>query len=163
MRKTATSELTSPKIRKHQYFRVPAHVARRHCLAGSIDEPERRPLGRSIALGFLIAGWRTRRGSNPLINRYSIFTTKRRDFSRIMSFDSFPDYRSANQAEGGQTPSADAESAVSGSHKPRLPKKKTTSGASWDGRSDRWLRFPRPACPEPSRTDGPEWTFRRRF
>ena len=27
-----------------------------------------------------------------------------------------------NQAEGGQTPSADAESAVSGSHKPRLPK-----------------------------------------
>lgn len=79
------------------------------------------------------------------------------------SLDSFPDYRSANQAEGGQTPSADAESAVSGSHKPRLPKKKTTSGASWDGRSDRWLRFPRPACPEPSRTDGPEWTFRRRF
>ena len=60
-------------------------------------------------------------------------------------------------------PFADAESAVSGSHKPRLPKKKTTSGASWDGRSDRWLRFPRPACPEPSRTDGPEWTFRRRF
>ena len=160
---SATNELASPRMGKHQYFHVPTHVARRHCLAGSIDEPERRPLGRSIALGFLIAGWRTRRGSNPLINRYSIFTTKRRDFSRIMSFDSFPDYRSANQAEGGQTPSADAESAVSGSHKPRLPKKKTTSGASWDGRSDRWLRFPRPACPEPSRTDGPEWTFRRRF
>lgn len=32
---------------------------------------------------------RTWRESNPLINRYSIFTTKRRDFSRIMSFDSF--------------------------------------------------------------------------
>lgn len=121
-----------------------------------------RRLRRCVS-GFSLAGWRTWRESNPLINRYSIFTTKRRDFSRIMSFDSFPDYRSANQAEGGQTPSADAESAVSGSHKPRLPKKKTTSGASWDGRSDRWLRFPRPACPEPSRTDGPEWTFRRRF
>ena len=40
-------------------------------------------------------------------------------FKSYASFDSFPDYRSANQAEGGQTPSADAESAVSGSHKPR--------------------------------------------
>ena len=76
-----------------------------------------RRLRRCVS-GFSIAGWRTWRESNPLINRYSIFTTKRRDFSRIMSFDSFPDYRSANQAEGGQTPSADAESAVSGSHKP---------------------------------------------
>ena len=38
------------------------------------------------------------------------------------SCDSFPDYRSANQAWGGRTPFADAESAVSGSHKPRPPK-----------------------------------------
>jgi len=34
--------LANPKVGKHQYFHVPAHVARRHCLAGSIDEPERR-------------------------------------------------------------------------------------------------------------------------
>ena len=69
-----------------------------------------RRLRRCVS-GFSLAGWRTWRESNPLINRYSIFTTKRRDFSRIMSFDSFPDYRSANQAEGGQTPSADVKSA----------------------------------------------------
>ena len=129
----------------------------------SATNESREPKNGREAKHRCLASRRTWRESNPLINRYSIFTTKRRDFSRIMSFDSFPDYRSANQAEGGQTPSADAESAVSGSHKPRLPKKKTTSGASWDGRSDRWLRFPRTACPEPSRTDGPEWTFRRRF
>ena len=109
--------------------------------------------------GFSIAGWRTWRELNP----HPLSRTRERDLAGHTSFDSFPDYRSANQAEGGQTPSADAESAVSGSHKPRLPKKKTTSGASWDGRSDRWLRFPRPAYPEPSRTDGPAWTFRRRF
>ena len=71
------------------------------------------------------------------------------------SRDSFPDYRSANQAGGGRTPFADAESAVSGSHKPRPSKKKTTSGASWDGRSDRWLRSPQPAYPERLRTGGP--------
>ena len=31
--------LASPRMGKHQYFHVPAHVARRHCLAGNIDEP----------------------------------------------------------------------------------------------------------------------------
>ena len=77
--------------------------------------------------------------------------------------DSFPDYRSANQAGAGGRPIADAKSAVSGSHKPRPPKKKTTSGASWDGRSDQWPRFPRPACPERLRTDGPELAYQRRF
>ena len=49
---------------------------------------------------FLIAGWWTWRESNPLINRYSIFTTKRRDFSRIMSFDSFLVYQLGNQTQG---------------------------------------------------------------
>ena len=78
MRKTATSELANPKL-------------------GGMKQD----------VFVLLHPRRTRRGSNPLINRYSIFTTKRRDFSRIMSFDSFPDYRSANQAEGGQMPFAD--------------------------------------------------------
>ena len=36
--------------------------------------------------------------------------------------DSFPDYRSANQAGAGGRPIADAKSAVSGSHKSRPPK-----------------------------------------
>lgn len=67
---------------------------------------------------FLIAGWRTWRELNP----HPLSRTRERDLAGHTSFDSFPDYRSANQAEGGQTPSADAESAVSGSHKPRLPK-----------------------------------------
>ena len=34
--------LASPKLGKHQYLHVPTHVARRHRLAGNIDEPERR-------------------------------------------------------------------------------------------------------------------------
>ena len=38
------------------------------------------------------------------------------------SRDSFPGYRLGNHARGGRTPFADAESAVSGSHKPRPPK-----------------------------------------
>ena len=58
-----------------------------------------RRLRRCVS-GFSIAGWRTWRESNPLINRYSIFTTKWRDFSRIMSFDSFPDCLLGNQAQG---------------------------------------------------------------
>ena len=42
----STSESREPvKLGKHQYFHVPAHVARRHCLAGGIDEPERRSCG----------------------------------------------------------------------------------------------------------------------
>ena len=159
MRKTATSESREPvKLGKHQYFHVPAHVARRHCLAGNIDEP-------NVAIEALdsVRFFNCRMADMEGVEPPSSFSCEIEGFRSNMSLDSFPDYRSANQAEGGQTPSADAESAVSGSHKPRLPKKKTTSGASWDGRSDRWLRFPRPACPEPSRTDGPEWTFRRRF
>ena len=56
------------------------------------------------------------------MNPHPLSRTRERDLAGHTSFDSFPDYRSANQAEGGQTPSADAESAVSGSHKPRLPK-----------------------------------------
>lgn len=40
------------------------------------------------------------------------------------SRDSFPGYRLGNHARGGRTPFADAESAVSGSHKPRPPKRK---------------------------------------
>ena len=43
--------LASPKIRKHQYFHVPAHVARRHRLAGSIDEP----MGVATATVILVA------------------------------------------------------------------------------------------------------------
>ena len=39
------------------------------------------------------------------------------------SRDSFPGYRLGNHARGGRTPFADAESAVSGSHKPRPPLK----------------------------------------
>ena len=47
--------LASPKLGKHQYFHVPAHVARHYCLAGNIDEPERRHWGgqqRRCASGF---------------------------------------------------------------------------------------------------------------
>ena len=76
---------------------MPAHVARRHCLAGSIDEPERRPLGRSIALGFLIAGWRTRRELNP----HPLSRTRERDLAGHTSFDSFPDGLPAGESGPG--------------------------------------------------------------
>ena len=71
--------------------------------------------GRKQDVFVLLSPRRTWRESNSLLR--SLCEAKGLQF--YMSCDSFPDYRSANQAEGGQTPSADAESAVSRSHKPR--------------------------------------------
>ena len=46
-------------------------------------------------------------GVEPTYQPLLHFTTKRRDFSRIMSFDSFPDYRLGNRPRGGRTPFTD--------------------------------------------------------
>ena len=63
-------------------------------------------------------------GSRTLLSPLLHFTTKRRDFSRIMSFDSFSGLpRLGNQAQGWtNTLSLTRGQRVSGSHKPRPPK-----------------------------------------
>lgn len=110
--------LANPKLGKHQYFRVPAHVARRHCLAGNIDEPERRQTLAALCPRFFNCRTVDATGIEPVHPRLTTPLWKIEGRS-CASCDSFPDYRSANQAGGGRTPFADAESAVSGSHKPR--------------------------------------------
>jgi len=56
-----------------------------------------RRLRRCVS-GFSIAGWRTWRESNPLSSLY----LEIEGFPIYMPFDSFPDYRLGNQAQGGE-------------------------------------------------------------
>lgn len=120
--------LANPKVRKHQYFHVPAHVARRHRLAWSIDEPERRPLGRSTALGFLIAGWRTQRDSNPQPPTAPTSLSTRRVLCRwsYVSCDSFLVYQLGEPDPGmDRRPLLTAEISVFGvAQNPRLSRER---------------------------------------
>ena len=80
-------------------------------------------------------------GSRTLLSPLLHFTTKRRDFSRIMSFDSFSGLpRLGNQAQGWtNTLSLTRGQRVSGSHKPRpsMKDRRVTSSAHPSGRHGR--------------------------
>lgn len=95
MRKTATSESREPvKLGKHQYFHVPAHVARRHCLAGNIDEP-------NVAIEALdsVRFFNCRMADMEGVETPSSFSCEIEGFRSNMSLDSFPDYRLAESRQ----------------------------------------------------------------
>lgn len=91
--------LASPKLEKHQYFHVPAHVARRHCLVGNIDEPDAARRLRRCAPRFFNCRVVDATGIEPVHPRS---TTSSWEFEgqACASCDSFPDYRLGNQNLG---------------------------------------------------------------
>ena len=65
----------------------------------SATNESREPKTGREAKRLCLTSQRTWRESNPLINRYSIFTTKRRDFSEPCPVILFPDYRLAESCQ----------------------------------------------------------------